>query len=239
MGNGNMKKGGGGGSDAVLESRHLMGLFLGVVVLCGVFFTLGYVMGRTQYDSSVRAAALVRPDVPAASAATRVKPATRTGETPPDWSFYKSGEPKKGEDLLLPPAAKQPGPGSVAPSPPAPAVPETAPRGSSPAPRINPAIGASPSKGGPNTSASAGSSILKGPKIPRGAIVLQVAALTREGDALALAAALQQKEFPAFVLTPDTGNLYRVQVGPYADAQSAAVAKRTLEREGFKAIVKR
>ena len=38
-----------GGGDRVLESRHLVGLFLGVVLLCGVFFTLGYVMGKTQY----------------------------------------------------------------------------------------------------------------------------------------------------------------------------------------------
>ena len=35
-----------GGADRVLESRHLVGLFLGVVLLCGVFFTLGYVMGH-------------------------------------------------------------------------------------------------------------------------------------------------------------------------------------------------
>src|ERR1700683_5161375 len=37
------------GGDRVLESRHLVGLFLGVVLLCAVFFTLGYVMGRTQF----------------------------------------------------------------------------------------------------------------------------------------------------------------------------------------------
>ena len=35
---GNGKRGGGG--DRILESRHLVGLFLGVVLLCGVFFTL-------------------------------------------------------------------------------------------------------------------------------------------------------------------------------------------------------
>jgi cell division septation protein DedD len=70
-------------------------------------------------------------------------------------------------------------------------------------------------------------------------VVLQVAALTRENDALALAEALQQKQYSAFVLTPAGDNLYRVQVGPYADAKSADAAKRSLEREGFKAIVRR
>jgi cell division septation protein DedD len=66
-----------------------------------------------------------------------------------------------------------------------------------------------------------------------------VAALTKEGDALALAEALQQKKFPAFVLTPSADHYYRVQVGPYADVQSANMVKRGLENEGFKAIVKR
>ncbi len=52
---GNGKRGGG---DRVLESRHLVSLFLGVVLLCGVFFTLGYVMGHNQYGGPVHAAEL-------------------------------------------------------------------------------------------------------------------------------------------------------------------------------------
>jgi len=49
------------GGDRILESRHLIGLFLGVVLLCAVFFTLGYVMGRSQYGGSVHAAAASSP----------------------------------------------------------------------------------------------------------------------------------------------------------------------------------
>lgn len=73
----------------------------------------------------------------------------------------------------------------------------------------------------------------------KGAIVVQVAALTRESDALAMADAVQQKKFPAFVVTPTTDNFYRVQVGPYPDQQSAETAKHALERAGFKTIIKR
>lgn len=73
----------------------------------------------------------------------------------------------------------------------------------------------------------------------RGSIVLQVSALTRESDALAMADILQQKRFPSFVVTPTSDALYRVQVGPYADMQSAEAAKRALDREGIKAIIKR
>jgi hypothetical protein len=49
----NEKKGGG---DFVLESRHLVGLFMLLVVIFGVVFTLGYLLGRSQYDSRLRAA---------------------------------------------------------------------------------------------------------------------------------------------------------------------------------------
>src|SRR5579871_5023662 len=59
----------GGGGDRVLESRHVIGLFLLMLVFSGVFFALGYVMGRNQYDGQVRAESTPRatPD-PVASA---------------------------------------------------------------------------------------------------------------------------------------------------------------------------
>lgn len=73
----------------------------------------------------------------------------------------------------------------------------------------------------------------------RNAIVLQVAALRHESDALALADALQQKGFPAFVLTPSSDSFYRVQVGPFSTQAVGDKAKQSLQREGFKAIFRR
>ncbi|HZV59783.1 MAG TPA: SPOR domain-containing protein, partial [Candidatus Eremiobacteraceae bacterium] len=76
------------------------------------------------------------------------------------------------------------------------------------------------------------------PMIVKGSYVLQVAALTKENDALALANTLQKKGFPAMVLSPQADKFYRVQVGPYADPKAAESAKKGLEDTGFKAIVK-
>ena len=45
-----------GAGERVLESRHVIGLFLLMLVFSAIFFTLGYVMGRSQYDGQVRAA---------------------------------------------------------------------------------------------------------------------------------------------------------------------------------------
>jgi hypothetical protein len=45
----------GGAGDRVLEGRHVIGLFMLVLLFSAIFFTLGYVMGRSQYDVQVSA----------------------------------------------------------------------------------------------------------------------------------------------------------------------------------------
>jgi cell division septation protein DedD len=75
--------------------------------------------------------------------------------------------------------------------------------------------------------------------IPSGAVLLQVAASPRESDALTLAGALRQKGFAALILEPTADKLYRVEVGPYNDRQSARLGKLGLNREGFHVIVRR
>jgi len=222
MANGSMKKPG-GGRETVLESRHVVGMFLGVVVLCGVFFTLGYVMGRTQQDSSVKA-------VSASAATARSADKTATpAPAPSSWDFVSGGDAKKSPGKLETPAktAATGGP---------PAVITSTPIKTESATTKSPEKAAAVAKPPAATSKNART---KAPVIPRGHVVLQIAALTREGDAMALVEALQKKQFPAFLLTPSTGNLYRVQVGPYPDGKAADAAKKALEREGFKAITKR
>jgi DedD protein len=216
----------GGGSDRVVEGRHLIGVFLGVVILCGVFFTLGYVMGRTQPDAALGVASAAnreasRAKAPEPKPESKPQPgATPATSAPPEWDFYPaSGSAKPAEHLSASAgktAASRPPAASHSPGPSAPAKPSAA---------VNPA--------------ASKLARFKPPLIPRGAYVLQVAALAKDADALAMADALQQKHFPAFVLAPTTDTLYRVQVGPYADSKSAEMAKHSLEREGFKTILKR
>jgi cell division septation protein DedD len=190
-----------GRAERTIGSGHLVALFLGIVVLCCVFFILGYEMGRAQFERGGSAVVAAKPAAPA-SAATKEEPAS------PGWPSGASAPGKTGS----PAAAAQPAKSSP------------------------PAKAPATSSGG---SAGGASSSLKPPDIPRGAIVLQVAANRNESDALNLAKLLQEKGFPAFVLTPSTDDWYRVQVGPYADAKSADQAKTALAHEGFKAIAKR
>ena len=209
----------------MLESRHVIGLFLVMMLFSAGFFTLGYRMGRDQYGGEVRAATdffkkpaiSVSPRTDASSKRTN-KPAPAATPTdtaaPPnsDWEFYHAGENQKTEDHLKPVASVAAPLRKNAPV----LVKTTAP------PRTS-----GGSAKAPNT-----------PLIQGGAYTLQVAALKKEAVALELAARLQKKKFPAFVLSPQGDKYYRVQVGPYADPQAADTARKGLEGAGFKAIVK-
>src|SRR6202035_4252676 len=95
------------GSDFVLESRHLVGLFMLLVVIFGVVFTLGYLLGRNQYDTKLRAV-VVKPaevDPPVAAPVPKSKGKTDNDDAAPqrtgsDCDFYHSAEPKTTEDHL-------------------------------------------------------------------------------------------------------------------------------------------
>jgi DedD protein len=211
----------GNSGDRVLESKHVIGLFLLMLLFSGVFFSLGYVMGRNQLDAQVRAASNLHTPQPDGSSLEL--PNSRTAKkNPPDsssgsaenpgstttgsggWGFYENTKSAKGTEPLHR-ASEMPAPRQLNVKQPAPI-------------KMKPATNAS--------------------IINKGSYVLQVAALTKEGDALALANTLQKKGFPAIVLSPQADKFYRVQVGPYADPKSADSAKKGLEDTGFKAIVK-
>jgi cell division septation protein DedD len=208
--------------ERVLEGRHVIGLFFLMLLFSGVFFTLGYVMGKNQLDAQVRAASTHATDAglplkqdsqakqgksPVSTPDTSL-PVSDTNAPPPssEWEFYRAGEKKAPNDHLK----------------------------AAPAPTPLKAIAASAKT--PVQPANSGKALAGG--IPKGAYLLQVAAVRAEGDAVSLAGELRKKRFPAFVQAPQGDKYYRVQVGPYNDQKAVQAAKKGLEASGFKAIIK-
>jgi cell division septation protein DedD len=76
------------------------------------------------------------------------------------------------------------------------------------------------------------------PTVSKNGIILQVAAVKQQRDAMQMADELMKKKFPAFVVDSKADGFYHVQVGPYADKASAESARHALEDAGFKAIIK-
>jgi DedD protein len=207
----------GGAGERVLEGRHVIGLFMLMLLFSGVFFTLGYVMGRNENDGQVIAsnglrAPLTREVLPKSETAAKnsnKKPDAETQTDPVapsagDWEFYHAVDSNKTDDKLKP---------VVNPAP----LPSVT-RGGGSARRTNAASKARAVSAGWN---------------------LQVSATTREADAMALANTLRRKNFPTFVQPPQNDRYYHVLVGPYADQKSLENARKGLEAAGFKkAIVK-
>jgi DedD protein len=212
----------GSAGERVLEGRHVIGLFMLMLLFSGLFFTLGYVMGR---DGQVRASTNVRefperdvqPKPEVAPKPSNKKPSAETqtdaaAPPNPDWEFYHAGDSNKTDDRLKPVVAP-----SINPSATSAVGKNVNPAKQQPSP-ISKSIGASPLSGGGTN--------------------LQVMALTKEADAMAVATTLRKKNFPAFVQSPQGDKYYHVLVGPYADQKAVDNARKGLEVAGFKAIVK-
>ena len=215
-----------GAGERVLEGRHVIGLFLAVILLSGLFFTLGYVMGLHQSEASaddlsgkpvLRNSSKPEAVSKHSNANKTSQPETPSETSPPadsDWEFYHAGEKGKTDDRLKPANSSS-----------SPQLQQSAPvlLKSSPASR---------------SAASNASKVSNSAALSGSGYSLQVAAMNKEADALDLAKVLQKKKFPAYVLSPHGDKYYRVQVGPYADMKAADLARRGLEDAGFKAFVK-
>jgi cell division septation protein DedD len=90
-----------------------------------------------------------------------------------------------------------------------------------------------PSTYTPPFNVNAGYSHLSG----RQALVVQIAALSREDDAEVLASALRKRGYIAAVRTDEDDSLFHVQVGPYQRSVAMATRQRLIAN-GYNAIVK-
>ncbi|MBS1840058.1 MAG: SPOR domain-containing protein [Acidobacteria bacterium] len=217
----------GGAGDRVLEGRHVIGLFFLMLLFSGVFFTLGYVMGRNQFEGQVRAETaghasdmVINSKSEVESKKTKdipkVEPATDPATTPaPEWEFYRSGENKANDEQLNPAPVVNRAPARTA---------------AASAKNLNATskpVAASPAK-----------SVVSSAQLPRGQYAVQVAALTKQADAMSIAGTLQRKKFPAYVVPPQGDKYFRVQIGPYPNQKAAEAARKSIESAGFKGIVK-
>lgn len=207
-----------GQSEITLGAGHVAGMFLGVVVLCGIFFTLGYVMGRGGPSRKASEAGGNSPGMGSHSA----RATGNRGPGSPGWNFF----PEKSSSSDRSAASRGP---RTQPPPRAPSTSSAAEQ---------------PRRSGPISMAAkpAGVKIDRRPPLlstGREGLLLQVAAMANRGDALALVGFLKQKGYPAFAWGPSSDRLYRVQVGPYANSKAAHQARVKLEKDGFKSILKK
>jgi DedD protein len=202
-------------TEITLGTAKLLGLFFGLVIVCAVFFALGYTLGRKS-DTGLTAAGAA---APLQTASNGLKPAgSASPQAAPPMTFYKAVEQKDANPQLTPAAPSD---------------------GSSAGPATNGQTPAS-SAGG----ASSGTPAQTGAPDPMGVLptagyFVQVAAVTKQEDAGALVDALKKKQYPAFVATNSTDKLFRVQVGPFSDIKDAEGMRSRLINDGYNPILKK
>jgi cell division septation protein DedD len=199
-------------TEITLGTAKLLGLFFGLVIVCAVFFALGYTLGRKSD------ATLALSSATAAQATTsRNKPASAaSGQSAPSMTFYKNVEQKDANPQLTP-----------------------APDAGSTNPAANPSAS---SAAAPTATPSASSANPPDPMapIPAGGYFVQVAAVSKQEDAEALVDALKKKDYPAFVANNSTTDkLFRVQLGPFGDIKEAEGMRTRLVNDGYNPILKK
>jgi DedD protein len=203
-------------TEITLGTAKLLGLFFGLVIICAVFFALGYTLGRKS-DPGLTASAAA----PLQTSSNGTKPAGSATPAPP-MTFYKSVEQKDANSQLTPAS---------------PAGNSTNPAASSPA--AAPSPGAATPSGTPAQPSETGNPSDATTALPSASYFVQVAAVSKQEDADSLVDALKKKQYPAFVANNATDKLFRVQVGPFAEIKDAEAMRSRLINDGYNPILKK
>jgi len=249
-------------TEITLGTGKLLGLFFLLAATCGIFFAIGYSLGKTsareqalndraaETSSVAPESAANKPsaapsrsskegDKGGVPAAASDAPEASPKEGEPDMTFYKAVKQNPEDhkqDSKLP--ASKPAAGVDAKKPEASAAAQGKESGS---PTSNGSSVAASKAPAPGDSSVAATPPQPAPATgPNGAFVVQIAAVTHEEDAAALAGALRKKSYTAAVVNnPTKDKLFHVVLGPYATLQDAEAMKMKLQGEGYSPIIKR
>jgi DedD protein len=228
-------------TEITLGVGKLLGLFFLLAAICGVFFSIGYSLGRSagreqaandqaaQVDAASDAtpanSATSEPKPSAAVAKPQEQPAASAPQN--DLTFYKAVQ-QSDQDVEKP--------ATPSGSSPAGAAPKVAAVTASSA-KVSPTTPPTTATAQSNKDVVSHTSPVTGP----GTIVVQIAALTREDDAVSLAGALRKKNYNVFVVNNPVNNdkFYHVQVGPFSTLAEAEAMKAKLVAEGYNPIIKK
>jgi len=215
--------------ELVLGNRQLISVFLIVVILLGVFFSMGYIVGRNSSPATEAARnEKPKPDADSDTSdgsnpdADGANSGANSGNDATTSTATEHTHPQATKPVQTTPAQPPPAQTAPAPTPPKPApvrVQETRPKPSpSPAPAPVPVRP-------PVRAAAAGE--------PSGGQYWQVVATSRP-DAEIIAEALGKKGFHVVLAPAPRDGIFRVLVGPLADASTQAQTRTGLESAGFK-----
>jgi len=217
--------------ELTLSMSAILGIFFGLVLLCGLFFGLGYHMRGRQISSAANA------------------DADAENSTNPEFNNFKpaAGSPAGSKPVVVvtPDAAPASTPANVggvsaanlhAVAPANTAAPATGPQ-ATPAPVVRLAPAAT---GQPAATGSVTATVVPSAPVPMatGSFVVQVAAVSHQEDADMLMAALKERGYSVTARTEPQDKLVHIQIGPFAYRKDAEAMRQRLAGDGYNAIIK-
>jgi DedD protein len=206
--------------EVTLGTGRLLGLFFGLVIVCALFFSLGFTLGRRSLPEPVAAASTTTPAIvgadakpsPARAEATSKPdcatpgacPETATKSTTDELTFYRAVEQNEPKAKLEPPAPPVAARVTARTAESKPATPEW-----------------------------------RRPATPGTGYMVQVAAVSKREDAEALVQALRKKSYPVITASGPNDKFYHVQVGPFADMKDVEAIRSKLIGDGYNPILKK
>lgn len=213
--------------EITLSTPSLLGIFLGLVLVCGVFFGFGYSIGRRSGSGTTGAGT---------TAADAGAPRDNAGELSGRGLEQLSAPKQVANSVNLEPAlSAQPDNtldrkpvSSRLPQPRSNATPVALNLPSPKTPQADSVVARkreSPAKQPPAAGSAAGP-------------MVQVAAVVHQEDADALVSALRQRGFSAVVRTEPGDAFLHVQVGPFPDHDQATQMRQKLVSDGYNAFIR-
>jgi DedD protein len=217
-------------SEITLSTASLLGIFFGLVLICGVFFGFGYSTGRGT-GSVARANTVMNP--PASNGIDGDETAAAVPQAAVPQAASLPVEPKADRQVS---EKTESAPAAVPAPPTAPTVKVKEETATEEAP-AKPALPVS-NKPAPGRQSIAYLPPTDTPPTTAGQPMVQIAAVARPEDAAVLVSALRQRGYGVVVRNEPQDKLLHVQVGPFADRTQASVMKQKLLSDGYNAIIK-
>jgi cell division septation protein DedD len=195
-------------TEITLSTGKLLGIFFALAILCGVFFTMGYLLGKsTSAGGRTEIVATV--------------PSSTTGKP------YAGNKTPEAVTQTCPPGS--PNCAAASTSDASSSSKSTDQQPSAQQPSGNKTSDQSPAQSATGTDAKTGAGT---------SFMVQVAAVSKQEDAEILVTALRKKQYPVFIANAAGDPLFHVQVGPFSDRKDAEAMRNRLSGDGYNAIVK-
>lgn len=211
--------------ELTISSTTLLAVFFGLVLLCGLFFGLGYTLGRRTASDAGQLASTV-------PATTNLQPST--GAAKPSAASQPAAPPVADSEASQPAADTTASTASADTSadPSQAKTPETAP---APAPQV---VKAALPQASPAPVSTAPVSAPVAAAAAQAGIMVQIAAISNPADADVLVGALQKRGYSVATHRFPGDPLIHVQVGPFTNRADAIAMRQKLLSDGYNAILK-